>query len=109
MSRSIEEVATDKTATEIGELVENYMRRSGFIRTVFRGENVWRKGSGVMSGPLFMKIEPGEGRVHIEVWITHAVAPGLFVGEQDLRWPFPLITKNLLRLRLRELIALLRQ
>ena len=108
MSRSIEEVATNKTLPEIGELVENFMRRAGFIRTVFRGENVWRKGSGVMSGPQFMKVEPAEGRVHIEAWVTHAIAPGFFVGEQDLRWPFPLITKNLLRTRLRELIGLLR-
>lgn len=107
MSRYIRNISTQKDPSETARIVEAFMAREGFSRVRQRGEEVWRRGLGLMTGPQFIKADIAPGAVRLEAWISWAVLPGVFVGEMGLDGMTGAIPKSRLKARVAELERIL--
>lgn len=83
MSRYVNDIKTSKSPEEVCMIAEDYLSGEGFKKVDYQGEEVWKKGTGLALGPQFLKLIPGEGKVHVEAWIKFAILPGVFLGEMD--------------------------
>lgn len=103
MSRYVHDLETHKAKDEVTKITEEYLEKEGFKKTTYKGEECWKKGMGVLTGPQYVKVEPAEGKVHIEGWIQFAVLPGVYVGEMDTSGALAIIPKRKLKGRIEEL------
>ena len=87
-------------------MIGQYLQAKGFKHMDERGEMVWRKGTGTLSNPQFIKAEPAaDGTVRIEAW-TAAVSlpPGIYGGEMNpMEGAFGFAVKMALKPRVLEL------
>lgn len=108
MARYVRDLVTSLGRAEAKSVISSYLSGVGFAYGSERGEAVWRKGSGTLSAPQFVKAEPTDGRVHIEAWVpAFAFLPGTYAGEQALGGFYGWAIKAALRARVTELEALL--
>lgn len=54
---------------------------SGFKYIQYQNENVFRKGTGTLTAPTFVKVTFYGQTVQVEAWLKYALFPGVFVGE----------------------------
>lgn len=54
---------------------------SGFQYVQYQNENVFQKGTGLLTGPTFVKVSFYGQFVQVEAWMKFALLPGVFVGE----------------------------
>ena len=66
MSRYVAEYNVNKSDDLIKFIAEDFLTKEGFQQTVYKGENVWKKGIGAVTAPQFIKLEYGQGKVHLE-------------------------------------------
>lgn len=90
-------------------VVNDFFQKEGFSLKEFKGETVWKKGSGWLTAPQFIKIEYRQGVVHLESWIKYSILPGVYAGEMDLSGGYAAVLKNSLRKKIDQLMALLQQ
>lgn len=65
--------------------INQFLIAEGYEPVVFEGENVYKKGKGILTGPSFFKIHMVAPDVlNLEVWMKYAILPGVYVGEIDL-------------------------
>ncbi len=84
MSRYVKDLGTAISRDEAWAVITAYLQSEGFEYRDERGEQVWRKGTGALGVPQFMKAEPADGVVHIEAWTAgFAFLPGIYTGEMD--------------------------
>lgn len=54
---------------------------SGFQYVQYQNENVFQKGTGLLTGLTFVKVSFYGQFVQVEAWMKFALFPGVFVGE----------------------------
>jgi len=104
MARYVNDIPTGMTAEEAGRVATDYLTGEGFTYRDERGEMAWRKGTGTATIPQFVVVQPGQGVVHIEAWVSGvALLPGVYGGEQDLTGFYGWAIKGALKKRIAEL------
>ena len=88
--------------------INSYLHGEGYEYTNFKGEMVYKKGHGIMSGPTFVKIETFGERVIVEAWIKFAALPGVYCGELGLDGFVGVIPKSMLQTRVQTVENILR-
>lgn len=88
------------------EAVQQYLTAEGYEYLVFEGENVFKKGKGLLVAPRFIKVSFFQDVVRIEAWMKYALLPGVYCGEIGLtgfvgsagRAPLENVVQNLERM-----------
>ncbi|PKQ21357.1 MAG: hypothetical protein CVT66_00750 [Actinobacteria bacterium HGW-Actinobacteria-6] len=84
MSRYVKDLGTTMSRDAAWSVITTYLQGEGFDYRDERGEQVWRKGTGALTVPQFIKATPVDNAVHIEAWTaTWALLPGVYTGEMD--------------------------
>lgn len=109
MSRYIVDMNTGKPDDFIRFVSEDYFVKEGFKQELRDGEVIWRKGSGWLTAPQFIKLLYQNGQVHLEAWLKYPVLPGVFVGEMGVTGFFAAIPKGMLKSSVDTLVALFYQ
>lgn len=109
MARYIADFQTGKPDDMIRFITEDFFQKEGFTLVNFKGEAVWKKGSGLMTAPQFVKLSSVNGTVHLEAWLKNAILPGVYVGELGLNGAYGWAIKKVLKDRVNTLTSLLLQ
>ena len=102
MSRYIADYTINKPDDLIKFIAEDFLTKEGFRQTVYKGETVWKKGVGAVSAPQFIKLQYGQGNVHLEAWIKS-------FGEHGVTGFYGALPKSELNSRVQTLVRLLSQ
>lgn len=102
MSRFAADYRIDKPDDFIKFVSEDFFAKEGFRPAVYKGESVWKKGTGFVTAPQYIKLQYGQGNIHIEAWIKS-------FGEHGLDGFYGAIPKSELNSRVHTLINLLTQ
>lgn len=102
MSRTIMEYTLGKPDDFVQFIANDYFTKEGFRPILYKGEQVWKKGTGFLVAPSFIKLQYGQGVIHLEAWIKS-------FGEHDLDGAYAAIPKSQLRSRVDTLLQLLSQ
>ncbi len=102
-------IQSPRSDDDIRNVVTSYLSSEGFTNTTYKGEQVWKKGVGMVAAPQFLKVNFQNGQVQIEAWIKYALLPGVYVGEMGLSGFVGVAVKKPLKERVNTLIALLQQ
>ncbi len=102
MSRTIMEYQLNKPDDFIQFVANDFLMKEGFQLVNYKGEQVWKRGTGMITAPSYVKFLYGGGKIHIEAWIRS-------MGEQDLNGAMAAIPKSQLRSRVDRLVQLLHQ
>ncbi|MBN2352980.1 MAG: hypothetical protein JXD23_10465 [Spirochaetales bacterium] len=105
MARTTMDIATKKSPKELGGIIASFMQKEGFKKTTARGEEIWKKGVGLLTAPQFLKTEIRESTVHLEAWLKTALLPGVYVGEMGTTGAYAFAVKAVLRKRVEKLKA----
>jgi len=97
MARYINEFMSGGNDNDLNFIVQDYLTKEGFTVTNINGENVWKKGSGWVASPQYIKVNVFQSRVHIEAWCKYALLPGVYVGEFGITGFFLWAIKALLK------------
>jgi len=106
MARYVTELATTRPPEEVIRQIEQFLLNEGFKQKAHQERRVWKKGMGLMLGPQFVLLMPGEGAVHLEAWIKFALLPGVYLGEMGITGAFALIPKKKLKGRVDQIEAM---
>ena len=108
MPRYSHELSVTKNADQIAQIAAQCLTGEGFKLTNINGEEVWKKGNGIMAGPQFIAVKPsGTGTVLVEAWIKFAILPFVYGGEMDLTGFVGAVPKTFLKDRVNKLERLL--
>lgn len=97
MARFVAEMPTGKPDDMVRFIAEDYLNKEGFKQKIYKGEQVWKKGTGMLTAPQFIKFSTYQGNVHLEAWIKQAILPGVYVGEMGLNGAYGFAIKKLLK------------
>lgn len=106
MSRYVNVLRTGLSPQEVQGVIGQYLQAEGFKHMDERGEMVWRKGTGTLSNPQFIKAEPAaDGTVRVEAWTAGvSLLPGIYGGEMNpMESAFGFAVKMALKPRVLEL------
>lgn len=103
MARYRHEINTTKSRDEAEKIALDFLKTHGFKEKDYKGEKVWKKGTGFLMGPQFIKVEPAERRVTIEAWIKWSPFPGIYIGEQNLDGVMGVLPKQMLKSKILDL------
>lgn len=109
MARFVTEFTINQPKEFVDFILKDFCAKEGFEYTRFKGENVWKKGIGMMTAPQFIKVDCQNGKVHLEAWMKYAILPGVYCGEMGLTGFWGFAVKQMLKSRVDALIALLQQ
>lgn len=109
MARFVTEFTINQPKEFVDFILKDFCAKEGFEYTQFKGENVWKKGIGMMTAPQFIKVDYQNGKVHLEAWMKYAILPGVYCGEMGLTGFWGFAVKQMLKSRVDALIALLQQ
>lgn len=84
MARYIKDFQINGDFQPIHSAIDQYLQREGYEYTNYDGENVFKKGNGLMSNPSFFKFSYAGNQVRMETWMKYALLPGVYVGELGL-------------------------
>ena len=77
--------------------IYQYLTQDGFIYETYKGEQVFRKGSGWVSCPTFIKVTYAPNMVRLEAWIKYAILPGVYAGEMGMEGFIGSLAKGTMR------------
>ncbi|MCI8497589.1 MAG: hypothetical protein HFE85_04995 [Clostridiales bacterium] len=103
MARYLNNIPSPIPPERIYELASSVLQAEGFQYVTYKGENVWKKGTGVLTAPQFIAITCHDGKVTIQAWIKYALLPGVYVGEMGLKGFFGIAIKEMLKARVNRL------
>ena len=105
MSRYVKHLDTSLSRDQADSVISAYLESEGFGYRDERGEQVWRKGTGALTVPQFIRAVPGDGFVYIEAWTAvWSLLPGVYSGEMDpMTGLYGAAPKAMLRPRIAEL------
>ncbi|MBN1524934.1 MAG: hypothetical protein JW904_10645 [Spirochaetales bacterium] len=107
MPRYLNEITSTKSEKELNELIQSFMAKEGFVQTNYNGENVWKKGMGILTAPQFMTTEVKDKSVKLQAWIKFAILPGVYAGEMGITGFFAFAIKKMLKNRVENLQRLI--
>lgn len=81
MARYTKDFQTNVDAQTVHSAVYQYLQNEGYEYINYDGENVFKKGSGVISNPTFFKFSYSGNMVRMETWMKYALFPGVYIGE----------------------------
>lgn len=81
MARYIKDFPISADAQIVQTSLDQYLKSEGYQYKNFEGENVYRKGNGIVSGPTFFKFSYYGNMVRMETWMKYAMLPGVYVDE----------------------------
>lgn len=81
MARYIKDFQCSCPPQTVFNVVYNFLCSEKFEYLNFDGENVFKKGDGIMISPCFFKLTFAAGFVRLETWSKFAILPGVFAGE----------------------------
>lgn len=84
MGRTIKDFSFNGNTDGLFGEIHNYLISEGYEYLVFEGEQVFKKGHGLATGPTFIKVSSSGGIVRLEAWMKYAVLPGVYASEIDL-------------------------
>ena len=90
--RFVTDFIISQPAGYVETVSKNFLTSQGFSLVQYKGEYVWRKGTGLMTAPQFIKLAYINGSVHIEAWLC-----GIFGGEMGLTGFYGAIPKSILK------------
>ncbi len=61
--------------------IHQYLSSEGYEFRKYEGENLYKKGKGIATGPTFIKVMADGNAVIVEAWVKFAVVPGVYAGE----------------------------
>ena len=108
MGRYHSEFILQGSADQAMQEINTYLYNEGYEYTNYKGEMVYKKGHGIMSGPTFAKIEVFGKCVVVEAWIKFAAMPGVYCGEMGLDGITGAIPKSMLKTRIEMVENILR-
>ncbi len=79
MARVIKKIKLTRSVDETVRIVENILTRHKYKNKLFKGENIWSKGDGVIIVMSCFAFSFSEDEIIIQAWIRDAVT-----GESDL-------------------------
>ncbi len=97
MGRYVQYFTTPFTQQQVAEGFSHFMTSEGFTLTNVKGEQVWKKGMGLLTAPQYLKLSDLGGTYVLEAWIKFALLPGVYVGEMGINGAFGAIPKKLLK------------
>lgn len=103
MSRYVNRIATTRSKEEIDALLVPILQREGFTYVKYEGEDVWKKGVGLMTAPQFFKYEYLGDSVGVQAWLKFAILPGVYAGEMGLKGFWGIAIKKMLQARVNEM------
>lgn len=109
MARHVVDLQVNRPDDQIRQIVTDYLTKEGFNYTTYKGEQLWKKGVGMMTAPQFMKVNFQNGQVHIEAWLKYVLVPGVYFGEMGVKGFYAIAVKKPLKNRVDTLIAILTQ
>ncbi len=84
MPRYIKEFQIITESQTVHSAVAQYLQSEGYEYVHYDGENVFKKGNGVISNPTFFKFSYVGNTVRMETWMKYAFFPGVYIGEIGL-------------------------
>ena len=85
MARYVNELAFTGSAESLFGEIHQRLTAAGYDYTTYAGEQVFKKGKGILTAPQFLKVSFAPDRVRLEAWIKFAILPGVYMGEMDLK------------------------
>lgn len=109
MSRYIVDIPTSLSPEQVRTVFASFAQIEGFEMVPYKGQNVYKKGMGVVSGPQYVTFTHMGGTVRIEAWIKFALLPGIYFGEMGVKGFLGLVPKKQLKDRVGHVIFSLQQ
>ena len=83
----------------VSAAIGEYMTKEGFQLVNYKGQQVWKKGYGLLTAPQYLVISFFQGEVVVEAFLRYALFPGVYIGEMGIDGFFGAIPKSLLKTR----------
>lgn len=84
MARYVKDLPLVEDPNSSFAAIYQYLTQDGFVYEEYKGEQVFRKGSGWVSCPTFIKVSYAPNMVRLEAWIKYAILPGVYAGEMGM-------------------------
>jgi len=81
--------------------IAKFMTNEGFKSINYKGQQVWKKGSGIITAPQYLSITFTPNSILVEAFIKQALLPGVYVGEMGITGFYGAMPKQLLAGRVR--------
>lgn len=81
MARYIRDFQINTDPQMIFSTINQYLQSEGYEYLNYDGENVFKKGKGVATGPTFFKFSFSGNMLRMETWMKFSVLPGVYYGE----------------------------
>lgn len=102
MSRTIMDYPLNQPDDFVQFIANDFLVKEGFRQVNYKGETVWKHGYGVWVAPSYIKLQYGNGHLHLETWIRS-------FGEHSLDGAWGFAVKAYVRNQVNSLLALLCQ
>ena len=105
MARTVYEYTLNLEDSMVQYLANDYLTKEGFRQVDYKGEQVWKRGTGMITAPSYIKLNYANGVIHVEAWIKPFLS-----GEMSIDSGFVgSIPKSAHRKRVTELLDLITQ
>lgn len=81
MARYVKDFQFNADANVLFNQLNNYLVSEGYEYIQYDGENVFKKGTGMLSNPTYFKFDFQGSTIRLETWMKYALFPGVYVGE----------------------------
>ena len=85
MTRYVKDFQVNTDVQMIHSTISQYLQKEGYEYIEYGEENVFKKGRGLMSGPIFFKFSYSGNIVRMETWMKFAFLPGIYIGEFSVK------------------------
>lgn len=108
MSRSVSVFTSPFEPNAVFNAFGQFMQSEGFKLVQKNGEQLWKKGTGMLTAPQYAKLSvTNDGNYVLEAWIKFAILPGVYVGEMGTKGFLGAVPKQMLKVRVdRTLVAM---
>ena len=107
MARYVEKFDFNGNQERLIERVNTFMESEGFKLVDYKGEEVFKKGHGLLSAPSYLKLEYYDDEVVIGAWLKYAVFPGVYIGELGIKGFIGALPKKMLKSRVKKIIEMI--
>ena len=85
MARYVKDYTIKGQPDELLQKIEDYVVSEGYCITEYDGKTVYKKSSGAINAPSYIRIKYENDILRLQVWIKFPILPNVFVGEYDLQ------------------------
>lgn len=107
--RSVYSVVLNKPDDYVHGFVQDYMAKKGFTYKTVKGQQVWKKGIGMLAAPRLFRYQYINGVLTVEAWLHAVFLPGICLSEMDLEGVYGFAIKEAFKRDIQQLFYLLQQ